>query len=227
VDSRFFYENLRRYSRALLQRNEQIRQDVPGNIDQRGIWDSQLAVSGAVIIRGRMKMLQNLKGLLEQRLLHLTDGRLSLNIEYRPSVKSTDDPEEAILEALNDSRERENIFRTTVVGPHRDNFVFLDGTKDMRRFSSQGEVRMAVLALKLALVAFFAEFRGMYPVLLLDDILLEIDRRNMEKVLEGFNGRNQFFFTSTGVPDIPFFNVLKSSSFFFHQSVVKENRDGR
>ena len=209
-----FYENLRRYNRALLQRNEQIRCDLVKGTDERGIWDNQLAVSGAAVIRGRRKMLSSLSSLLQERLVYLTGGRLALHLEYRPSVKEKDNLEEDILRALKESGNRENIFRTTVCGPHRDNFVFMDGKKDMRRFSSQGEVRMAVLALKLALVAFFSEFRGMYPVLLLDDILLEIDRNNMEKVLQGFSGKNQFFFSSTGIPDIPFFSGLAESSFF-------------
>lgn len=214
VDSRLFYENLRRYNRALQQRNEQIRQDILRGTDERSIWDSQLAVSGTAVIRGRRKMLESLSSLLAERLDYLTGGRLELRVDYRPSVKDVDNPEKGILQALAVSRKQEDVFRTTVCGPHRDNFVFLDGKRDMRRFASQGEVRMAVLALKLALVAFFSEFREMYPVLLLDDILLEIDRTNMEKVLQGFSGKNQFFFTSTGIPDIPFFSGLEQTSFF-------------
>ena len=197
-----------------MQRNEQIRHDILQKTNDRNIWDIQLAKYGAAIIKGRVKILESLSNLLQERLMYLTDGRLALKIEYRPSIKQNADIEDDILHALKESCRREDIFRTTVCGPHRDNFVFLDGAKDMRRFSSQGEVRMAVLALKLALVTFFSELREMYPVLLLDDILLEIDRNNMEKVLQGFSGKNQFFFTSTGIPEIPFFKNLNRSSFF-------------
>jgi len=159
-------------------------------------------------------MLNNLKKLLQERLLYLTGKNFQLDICFIPSIKDIENPKDAIKRALIKSIKRENIFKTTVIGPHRDNFVFLNKGKDMKKFASQGEVRMAILALKLALVSFYEEFRNKYPVILLDDILLEIDRKNMERVLRGFSGKNQFFFSSTEIPDIPFFKELHNDSIF-------------
>ncbi len=73
---------------------------------------------------------------------------------------------------------------TTSSGPHRDDVVFtLDGM-DLRRYGSQGQQRLAVLATKIALAHWVAEETGEPPILLLDDALSELDATRRALVLE-------------------------------------------
>ena len=68
----------------------------------------------------------------------------------------------------------------TLFGPHRDDFSFLLARQDLSIFGSQGQIRSAILALKLSELLIFKEKDGEYPILLLDDIFseLDIDKRN-------------------------------------------------
>jgi DNA replication and repair protein RecF len=83
--------------------------------------------------------------------------------------------------------EEEVAAATTLVGPHRDDFVFkvINGRQEARelaRFGSRGEQRMAVLWLKLAELAFIEEVTGDRPTLLLDDIFSELDHEHRDVV---------------------------------------------
>src|SRR3989344_6662521 len=72
---------------------------------------------------------------------------------------------------------------TTLVGPHRDDFVFRLKKRDLARFGSRGEQRMGVLWLKLAELAFVEEKAGERPTLLLDDIFSELDHDHRKVVM--------------------------------------------
>jgi DNA replication and repair protein RecF len=77
---------------------------------------------------------------------------------------------------------------STLVGPHRDDFVFMVqdpklgglGLVDVSRFGSRGEQRMAVWNLKLGEI----DYLGANPILLLDDIFSELDKKHRETVVE-------------------------------------------
>jgi DNA replication and repair protein RecF len=89
---------------------------------------------------------------------------------------------------LRKKRETDSFFSTTTTGPHRDRFRFSFGEKDFTAAASTGQIRLASLILKTAQAAFFssqdawqegaaapASRSGRKPVLLLDDVLLEMD----------------------------------------------------
>lgn len=80
---------------------------------------------------------------------------------------------------------------TTLVGPHRDDFIFEDKSeeeraisRDLAAFGSRGEQRMAVLWLKIAELQYIEEVSGQKPTLLLDDIFSELDHEHREKVFQ-------------------------------------------
>lgn len=102
------------------------------------------------------------------------EGRVKL--DYDPSAIS-----EGRLEQYKDE---EIAAATTLVGPHRDDFVFFDNKRDLSKFGSRGEQRMAVLWLKLAELAFIQEKTGERPTLLLDDIFSELDHDHRRIVME-------------------------------------------
>lgn len=166
---------------------------------------------------------QRMAASLEQIAASRLDGSgLELSLAYYPNVATSDGTslQEAFQQKLRNGKHREDACLSTVTGPHRDRFYVKNRGRDMRRYASQGEVRMAVLATKLALVEYLGMERGLYPVLLFDDILLEIDHRNIETILERFTMKNQLFFTSTGIPEVEYFNHLSDACFL---ALQKEN----
>src|SRR5207237_1653048 len=91
----------------------------------------------------------------------------------------------------------------TGLGPHLDDVGLLSGPRDLRSFGSQGEQRVAVLALLLAEAELIRERRGFAPLLLLDDVLSELDpqrrRALATRVLEG----GQTLITATQASSLP------------------------
>src|SRR5262249_9069715 len=75
------------------------------------------------------------------------------------------------LAALESRLDRDLDRGVTGVGPHLDDILIASGTRDLRSFGSQGEQRLAVLALLLAEAELLADRRGSPPLLLLDDVL--------------------------------------------------------
>ena len=90
-----------------------------------------------------------------------------------------------------------------IIGPHRDDFVFADEKFDVRSFGSIGEARLSSIILKCAQSAFYHQKKGITPILLIDDILLELDKRNMEKVLTLISEENQKVITTTEIVKLP------------------------
>jgi DNA replication and repair protein RecF len=84
---------------------------------------------------------------------------------------------------------------TTLVGPHRDDFVFLQEGRDLASFGSRGQQRMEVLYLKIAEMNFIEEKTGIKPILLLDDIFSELDHGHREIVMQTLNN-HQVIITS-------------------------------
>ncbi len=77
----------------------------------------------------------------------------------------------------------------TLVGPHKDDFVIKSEGRDLMKYGSRGEQRLAVLFLKLGAMQYSEEKLGVKSVLLLDDIFSELDQVHREEVVKMVEGR--------------------------------------
>ncbi len=91
----------------------------------------------------------------------------------------------------------------TLVGPHRDDFSFILNGEDLKIYGSQGQQRIAILALKIAEIGIFKDMTSEYPILLLDDVFSELDKRKVNNILKHINKRIQIIITTTDI------NLLK------------------
>ncbi len=99
---------------------------------------------------------------------------------------------------LEDNLANDLNYKTTITGPHRDDFsVFIDG-KDIRSFGSQGQQRVAVICLRLCELKILENRLNKKPVLLLDDVLSELDNERERLLLEVINKKFQTFITTAG-----------------------------
>lgn len=80
--------------------------------------------------------------------------------------------------------DREIASAQSLIGPHRDDFIFLLNDKDLSKYGSRGEQRTAVLDLKMTELNFMENEIGERPVLLLDDIFSELDKSHRQHVLD-------------------------------------------
>jgi DNA replication and repair protein RecF len=88
---------------------------------------------------------------------------------------------------------------STGLGPHLDDVLVASGTRDLRQFGSQGEQRLAVLALLLA----EADLLPSQPLLLLDDVLSELDPGRREVLARAVEGKGQTMITATHRSALP------------------------
>jgi DNA replication and repair protein RecF len=93
-------------------------------------------------------------------------------------------PNPISAERLKEYQGREIAATNSLVGPHRDDFLFTLEGKDLAKYGSRGEQRTAVLDLKLAEVAYIEATLGSRPIFLLDDIFSELDDAHREHVIE-------------------------------------------
>ncbi len=208
------------YARSLTQRNALLKQiqEKRADPEQLSYWDEQLAESGAYIIHARIQVVHALERFVTPIHSELSGNSEILRLQYLPSfdpiaVNSKQmalpmtvsiDRQNVALPEIRDGFKRrldqlrvdEIIRGMTLVGPHRDEMRFLINGVDMGRFGSRGQIRTAMLALKLAEVAWLQERTGEWPVLLFDEVMAELDSNRRLELLERLGTCDQTFLTS-------------------------------
>ncbi|MFC1463540.1 MAG: DNA replication/repair protein RecF [Candidatus Brachytrichaceae bacterium NZ_4S206] len=216
---------LDRYTRALAQRNALLKQAQERALDpdELAIWDDQLVPAGVEIALRRRRAVAELARLAMPIHRELSNGSEYLQIIYQPNFDparpgtlaapyqvSIDDSQPpagvdrrdlqaAFRQALNERRREEIARGMTLVGPHRDEVRFIANGMDLGDFGSRGQQRTAVLALKLAQVAWMRECTHEEPVLLLDEVLAELDPHRRRCLLQRIGGAHQTIVTTTDI----------------------------
>ena len=193
----FYLYNLNHYNRIVNQRNRLLKDMYfnPSLRDTLNIWDSQLVSFGSKIIERRRLFVEQLNEIIFDIHKKLSGGREDLTICYEPDV-TVEDYEKALIA----NQERDIKLKQTVTGPHRDDFSFIVGDIDIRKFGSQGQQRTAALSLKLSEIELVKKMTNDNPVLLLDDVLSELDS-NRQNYLLSTIGDIQTIITCTGLDE--------------------------
>ena len=121
---------------------------------------------------------------------------------------------------LNSFFEREKLYGATLIGPHRDDFLFVLDNKELSIYGSQGQIRAAILALKLSELLIFKENDGDYPILLLDDIFSELDVEKRNRLVQYILDDVQTIITTTDINLIDDELVNKARVFIVDNGVI-------
>jgi DNA replication and repair protein RecF len=155
------------YGAAIAQRNAALRRAAAGVSGREAIepWTERAAALGSELVEARLDVLALLRPAFGARADELGLENVSLSYEGEPPT------EQRLAAALDRDLER----GATSLGPHLDDIVLAAAGSDLRSFGSQGEQRLALLALLLAEAETIADRTGVPPLLLLDDVLSELD----------------------------------------------------
>lgn len=196
LDSFYLY-NLNNYNKIVNQRNKLLKELFirPELRDTLFIWDSQLVSYGSKVIERRKTFVSQLNEIIYGIHMKLSGGREELQIVYEPDVLMED-----FEKKLEGCRERDIKTKQTSIGPHRDDFSFLAGDIDIRKFGSQGQQRTAALSLKLAEIELVKKITKDVPLLLLDDVLSELDSSRQNYLLSSIHDI-QTIITCTGLDE--------------------------
>ena len=212
---------LSEYNQALTQRNALLKMlgERGGNSDQLEVWDDALTRLGAQIILWRIEAIQQIERLASRVHHELTHGSEILRLAYDPAFDPLPKPNGQMGLKLDTVLDRSRLeldeiqigFRTrlrelrgeeiargvTTIGPHRDELRFLANHIDLGDYGSRGQVRTALLALKLAEVNWMKERTGEWPVILLDEVMAELDLQRRADLLQYAGESEQVLFTTT------------------------------
>ncbi len=187
-----YSKTLSRYNRIVSQKNALLKSEETSK--EADIWNEQLALFGASVIKSRAELLKRLLPLAQKCFFDMAGEKEVLDIKYISSVcENTEKTEQEIAEdflnKLKENSFKEEAAGACLYGPHRDDLEIYINGHAAKSFGSQGQQRSAVLALLLAKTELIKNQTGKTPIVLLDDVMSELDdgRRNyLSQKIEGF-----------------------------------------
>lgn len=186
-----YIDLLRDYKRVLKQRNVCLKERRLSLLD---LLDEQLAGIGVQLRERRVELEKAFCPLFTDLYETVANLGREIRVSYRPSW-----PQEAevpaILERLAGRREDELRLGTSLSGPHRDRWQFMSGDEDFAATASTGQLRLISLCLRTVQARYYTEATGRLPVLLLDDVLLELDPAKRARFVAALPDSAQAFFT--------------------------------
>jgi len=199
-----FFDDMRRYRLLLKQRNLAIKE---GRYNLLGVYDLQMAKYGLAIQQERIKAVAEFDQIFPEMYNTVSGSDTSIAIQYQSSWSECT-TEEEIVDYLAKNRQRDLNMQTTTSGIHRDRFNIVQKAGVFSQIGSTGQLRLASLVLRTAQMAFFHKKTGKKPLILVDDVLLELDLTKREKFLSLMEGYSQAFFTF--LPEEHYFAHLAS-----------------
>ncbi len=183
------------YAEALAQRNAALRRVSSGfaRLDTVEPWDARVIDAGGALSAARSEALAALETPFGERAGEL--GLAGAGLVYDSSPITA----EVLAARLAADLER----GLTGAGPHHDEVRITAGERELRSHGSQGEQRVALLALLLAEAELLGDRRGVPPLLLLDDVLSELDGERRAALVQRIRGGSQVLVTTAARGALP------------------------
>ncbi len=192
-----YLENLTQYKKVLTQKNKLLQS---GN-DQGGkgldSWNEQLVDFGSKIIFERRNFFNFINHNITEVYAAISKFQRPVEAVYESTAGETvEEIAENFRARLEQVAQKEKMVAMSLVGPHRDDFYLQSDGLFLAPFSSRGEQRSQILALKIMELEYLID-EGDKPILLLDDVLSELDETRRTFFLKYLQGKFQAFITTT------------------------------
>lgn len=172
-----YRRNLNAFIKAVRQRNkilEMIREEKRG-YDQLPFWNEQILNLGGAVQEKRKTFIDYANENISKIIHELDSAKSQATIDYKENRVTRD--------RLEKYRDKEIAAKTTLLGPHRDDFEIEFNNHNVAEFGSRGQQRTILVSLKLLEIGFIEKTKGERPVLLLDDIFSELDDKHRHAIL--------------------------------------------
>lgn len=188
----------RRYQRALKQRNSLLRSAQPASDALFTPWEAELDATASVIDQQRSLYLSALRPHIVKAMTGLLPELGAVEVRYRRGW-----PDDASLaDLLANQRGRDLSRGHTTLGSHRADWSVVFEHAPLREHLSRGQEKLTALACTLAQAALYAERRGEWPIVCLDDLASELDKAHQAAVVSELRAAGaQVLITGTEVPD--------------------------
>lgn len=203
-----YYSALNDFNKLLKIRNEYLKemnQDIPVDLNYFHILTDYLINKSVFIYQMRNKYVEKINKICPPIFQEISNLE-GFNIKYHPSIEIDNFDKENIRKILEETYknnlEKEIKFKSTLYGPHRDDFTFNIEDNNLREFGSQGQQKMAVIALKLSEIEVFKDFKQTNPIILLDDVFSDLDNNKKNNLLNHIDKNMQVIITTTNLDSI-------------------------
>ena len=210
-----YIHHLASYSKILKQRNELLKNGVESESGQLmlEVLTDQLLPHLLYLLRKRIWFLDMLEVHAKKVHRFITDSKEDISFEYINSMRIEELTEAVLMEKFESMYANDKRMRTTTIGAHRDDFQIQLLEINAHEFASQGQQRTSILSIKLAEIDLIYYQTGVYPILLLDDVLSELDNDRQVKLLTSTKDKTQTFITTTSISGI-YKEMIDSSDVF-------------
>lgn len=159
------------------------------------IWDVNYIICSKKILDSRISFLLEINTIIENIKKYFGFKDKFIELKYLPILKNIENDFEKNF-YLN--KHKDEKYKFTTYGPHRDNPSFFIDEKDAASHCSQGQQKLLILLFKTALFHLFSSKNEMKPILIFDDITGDLDQNNKNTFIEYILGNaGQVFMTST------------------------------
>jgi len=221
IDKNYLIE-LTNYKMILKNRNEtlkQISEKKSRDYTLLDIYTEQLAISAEIIINLRKKFVNAINVELIQMHHYLSANNKEVFFKYNPVI------EKNVLVEFKQRYDKDLLFRSTTVGPHRDDYDFFIDREFAKDFASQGEQRVIILAIILSISNILIKEKNLKPILLLDDVFSELDYLRQNQLVKYLNSTEvQSIITTTNIKEINANFLSNSKIFKVKNHTIKEDR---
>lgn len=189
------------YDRVLAQRNALLsRLRRGGDAAALGAWDRALATAALPLVEARATGSRELEGPFK-RTAELLGLEGESRLTYRPRTGEGDAAE--IERELGERRSSDLARGFTTWGPHRDDVELSREGRSVRHYGSQGQQRLALLALLFAEREALRSARRTLPLMLLDDVMSELDPERRSRLVTLLGNGGQALITATEREQVP------------------------
>ena len=203
--SAIYLDYISRYEKVLKERNDLLKSE---KVDQTllDVTTELLVKLSGSIISYRQMYVKDINDILNKITRALTGKDEKFELKYYPFVNYDAEFTDNAKKAFKRAEESDFKHKQTSIGVHREDISISLNGRDIAIFGSQGENRIAAIALKLS-PYFLIEDKDKKPIVVLDDVMSELDHKHQERLIKFLRKFNQVFITATKL-DLPDCNHL-------------------
>ena len=219
IVSKKYFEDLLNYNSILQQRNAVLKIGLEKKLNKQiEIWNKPFTEAAEKLWAKRKNLLGEFIEVFKE-----TAKKLRLGVVCDIYYNEKKPTKEEILKRLEKNMEKERVLGFTMVGPHRDDFLFFWEKRGLRKHGSQGEHKMFLALLKTTELLFISKKTNKNPIFLIDDVFANLDVERSKRLLHFVeelrlykNSKPQTIITATDLLDV------QKEGFFSNYSKIKK-----
>ena len=212
--SKTYLKNLLDYNRTLKQRSSLLFLLKENNSeklnDELEAWTEKLIQGGLYLIEKRQLFIRDFKTFVEDSYREIMESKETPKVIYsflESDENKTKNIEDKFRSLLNTKKDEEKRRVANLVGPHKDDFIFLINNVDLKKYGSQGQHKTFQIALRFAEFFYLKQLTGKTPLFLLDDVFGKLDSKRAQKISNYLRKVGQAFVTVTDLADFSFLDI--------------------